>query len=209
MRLSKPRASRVLRGFTNNLIVSRGNVQTDKIVQSSVVFANGNVTVKGVITSSVIVCDGDVTVVEGNVSSSLVVARGNITIKGGASAATLLAGSKVSTGKQWTLDETHFNIIKENEQHPLRFITFFELSSIGLDVAMAGGVVRVSKVAAGQEAEKARLKVGDVVLDVGGQKPADAEVLRRHLRDALGVGDAIVKLKRGTETLTVKLALPE
>ena len=45
--------------------------------------------------------------------------------------------------------------------------------------------------------------------DVGGKKPTDAESLRRLLRDALALGDAAVKLKRDTDTHSVKVALPE
>jgi S1-C subfamily serine protease len=99
--------------------------------------------------------------------------------------------------------------IKEKESNPLNFITFFELRRVGLEVKAADGAVRVSAVAAGKACEKAGVKAGDTILEVNGKKPADAEALRRLLRDALAVGDAAVKLQRGNDTLTVKLALPE
>jgi S1-C subfamily serine protease len=137
------------------------------------------------------------------------VARGNITAEA-ASRSVLMAGGKVTLErKPVNRGKNPPSVILEKEPNPLGFITFFELHRIGLEVKVADGVVRVAKVAPGFASAKAGLKVGDVVLDVGGKKPTDAETLRRLLRDALAIGDATVKLKRGNDTLTVKLTLPE
>lgn len=97
----------------------------------------------------------------------------------------------------------------EKESNPLGFITFFELRRIGLEVKTAKGAVKGAAVKAGLPSETAGLKVGDTILDVNGKKPADAESLRRLLRDALAIGDATGKLQRGDKTVTVKLSLPE
>jgi S1-C subfamily serine protease len=69
--------------------------------------------------------------------------------------------------------------------------------------------VQVSTVADGKAFAKADVKVGDIVMEVNGKKPTDAESSRRLLRDALAIGDATVKLKRGDATETVKVSLPE
>ncbi len=197
-------------GIIHNLIISRGTVQTEKTVQASVMFVSGDMTSRGVVISSVIVCDGDVTVIDSDIDQALVVARGNITVKGSARRAVLIAGRKVTLGdKREPKSVHHFNVIKENEPNPLGFITFFELSRVGLEVKLADGAVRVAAVAAKKAGDKAGLKVGDAILDVNGKKPADGESLRRLLRDALAVGDAAVKLHRGDKTETVTLSLPD
>jgi S1-C subfamily serine protease len=197
-------------GIIGNLIVSRGDVRTGKTVQSSVIFANGNVTVQGYIGSSVIVSDGDVTVLDRDISQSLVVARGNIKVKGFASGATLIAGGKITVEtERKVVVESQYNVIKENELNPLGYITFFELSRIGLEVKAADQLVTLSGVTAGSTGAKAGLKVGDTILEVNGKKPDSAESLRQLLRDSLAIGDATVKLQRGDKTETVKVALPE
>jgi hypothetical protein len=196
-----------LTGITNNLIVSRGDVESGKGIHQSVIFANGDVTTRGAILSCIIVCDGDVTVADRNIGQSLVIARGNITVKGYASEATLIAGGKVTAGAPRNPD--NISTIKENEPNPLSYVTFFELSRVGLKVKVAEGAVTVEAVAAKSESEKAGLKTGDVILEANSKKPADAESLRRLLRDALAIGDATVKLQRGKETLTVKVSLPD
>ncbi len=197
-------------GFATNLIVSRGSVlQTGGMIQHADVYANGDVTSRSV-ACGVIVCDGDV-VIDGNIFKGLIVARGTITVKGSANGATLVAGGKATVEAQRKLvdEKNSYNVIKENEPNPLGFITFFELSRVGLEVKAADKVVTVAKVTAGSAAEKAGLKVGDMVLEANGKKPADAESLRRLLRDALAVGDAAVKLQRGTDTVTAKVSLPD
>ena len=196
-------------GITSNLIVSRGSVQTEKGIHQSVVFANGDVTAPGGLYSSVLVCDGDVTVANRDVTQVLVVARGNITVKGFAARAVLVAGGKVTIGEPQKVPPEDFNVFRENESNPLGYVTFFELHRVGLEVKAADGAVTVAKVAAGSACEKAGLKVGDVILEAGGKKPADAEALRRLLRDALAVGDANLKLKRSDKIETVKVVLPE
>ena len=99
--------------------------------------------------------------------------------------------------------------IRENESRPFGFVTFFELSAVGVEVKVADKVVTVAKVAGDGAFAQAGMKVGDVVAGVNGKKPDSAESLRRLLRDALALGDATITLKRGDTTETVKVALPE
>ncbi len=198
-----------LTSLSYSLIVSRGSVRVEKIIQTSVIFANGDVTVPGGLSCSVIVCDGDVTVADESISKTLIIARGSITVKDHVGEATLIAGGKVTIGPQRKVPGERISVIKENETNPLGFVTFFELHRVGLEVKVADKAVQVSAVAAGKACEKAGLKTGDAILEVGGKKPADAESLRRLLRDALAVGDATLKVRRGNDTLTLKLTLPD
>jgi hypothetical protein len=214
-------------------IVSRGPVG-GRNWKDSCVLANGDVTLEGV-HGSVVVCDGDATFER--VSNSLIVARGKIAVRGYATACTLIAGGTVTVGEltaaqrrpaiapprpgedmvfynkmlqQWLLQKKLDRVdVRERDANPLGFIAFFELWRVGLTVATADGPVTVARVATGLPCATAGLKAGDVILSVGGKKPADAEALRRLLRDALAVGPAAVAVRRGGETLTVTMALPD
>ncbi|MCI0701199.1 MAG: PDZ domain-containing protein, partial [Planctomycetia bacterium] len=194
-------------GIANCLILSRGGVQAGRGIQHSVVFANGDVTARTVMISVVVVCDGDVAIAEEYISRSLIVARGNITAKW-AGKIVLMAGGKIEVENKDDIKGKNNNIVLENKPNMLG-ITFFELSTVGLEVKTADKLVQVKAVTAGKPCEKAGVKVGDAILEVNGKKPTDAESLRRLLRDNLAIGDATVKLKRADKTETLKVALPE
>jgi len=196
-------------GLARNIVISRGNVGVKNAIQMSVVLVNGNLLTEGQVSRSVVVCDGDVEITD-QFTSAIVVARGSITAKQGAIASVLMAGGKVTLERQ---EERYtggdqFNVIREKAVKPLG-ITFFELSTVGVEAKAADKVVQVSAVADKKAFAKAGLAVGDTILEVNGKKPTDAESLRRLLRDALAIGDATVKLQRGDKTETAKISLPE
>ncbi len=205
-------------GLIHCLVVSRGPLTAG--IMDSLVLATGDVSTKHDIFNSVVICDGDVRV-KRHVQKSLIIARGNITVGGTVEVGTLIAGGTVTIAVppkpheqvnnpllQRDIDSRRV-VVEEKVTRPLGYVTFFELSTVGVEVKATDKVVTVAKVAAGSAGEKAGLKVGDVILEVSGKKPADAEALRRLLRDALAVGDATVKLQRGDTTTTVKVSLPE
>ncbi len=99
----------------------------------------------------------------------------------------------------------------EDEEHrkPLGYITFFELSTVGIEAKAAGKAVQITAVADDKPFAAAGVKVGDVVTAVNGKTPDSPESLRRLLRDALAIGDATVQIRRGDKTATVKVSLPE
>jgi hypothetical protein len=189
--------------------VSRGPVSAKGVIRQSLILATGDVTSGDDMSNSVVICDGDVRV-NGNMWVCLVIARGKITVGGRTDASTLIAGETVTTTKPLErVVEGLENIIQEKETKPLGYITFFELSTVGVEVKAAGKAIQVSAVADGKPFAKAGVRVGDVVAEVNGKKPDSPESLRRLLRDALAVGDATVKLQRGDKTETVKVTLPE
>jgi S1-C subfamily serine protease len=165
-------------------------------------------------------------------SCSLIIARGKIVVKRNSYASGLVAGDTAEAGKvreynvppllraddpvalaKWRSAVADANmhrvIVRTKVANPLGFVTFFELSRVGLTVKAVDGAVTVAAVAAGLPCAKAGLKAGDAIADVGGKKPADAESLRRLLRDALAVGPAAVAVRRGGAALTIQLSLPE
>jgi len=201
------------------LVVSRGSVVAASF-SASLILANGDLRSRYDISNSVVICDGDVRL-KGDVQKSLVVARGNITVGGTASASTLVAGGTVTIATppeparrvanpllQRELD-SYKVVVEEKVAKPLGYITFFELSAVGVEVAEAGGAVRVTKVAGDRPFAAAGARAGDVVAAVSGKKPDGAESLRRLLRDSLALGNATVTLKRGEATVTVTVALPD
>jgi hypothetical protein len=199
-------------GINNSLIVSRGGAKTRTAIQHSVVFANGDVTAMTALNSVVIVCDGNVNLTDRFANNALIVARGDITLGGGATASVLLAGGKV-TGAGNRKSRLTYNVIKENTTEMLG-IKFFELSALGLKVKVIDKNLELAAISSDKRFfragfHEAGVKEGDVFVDVNGKKPDSVESLRRLLRDALAIGDATVKLKRGDKTMTVKVTLPE
>jgi hypothetical protein len=224
LRADSVSAERSFRG----LVVTRGPVNVKTAIRDSLVLATGDVMAQDVL-NSLVICDGDVVTLQA--LQSIIITRGKILVKRNSTACALIAGGTAEAGEvpERKLPPLHADdpksvlvwkaamsdlrdvqvIARAKETNPLKFITFFELSRVGLSVKAADGAVTVAAVAPGSVGEKAGVKAGDVVLEAGGKQPADVEALRRLLRDALAVGDAAVKLKRGDETLSVKLALPE
>jgi hypothetical protein len=194
--------------LANNIVVSRGEVRTVKGIHGSIVYANGDITVGDLICTAIIVCDGDVTV-QDRLLEGLVVARGSIQAKGWASASTLVAGGKIKLVNYTIEPKFLATTMKEDEPNAFEFVTFFELSTVGVEVKVADSAVRVSTITEGKPFAKAGIRAGDTITEVNGKKPDSAESLRRLLRDALAVGDATVKFRRGEKTETVKVALPE
>lgn len=206
------------------LVVSRGPVKAAGLNQL-LLLGTSDLASEHELFDSVVVCGGNVRV-GGNVGKSLIVARGDITVKGTAQSSTLVAGGTVTIDKpsgavrrfdpdpanqkdydkEWHAAKV---VTEEKVRKPLGYITFFELSTVGVEGTAAGGAVRVTAVAEGGEFDAVGVKVGDMVTAVEGKKPDTAESLRRLLRDALAVGDATVTLRRGDKDLTVKVSLPE
>jgi hypothetical protein len=194
------------------LIVSRGTVRLRKGLEGSLVLATGDAIVEGM-HGSTIICDGDVQPIAS--VGSLIIARGNVVIEGHSQENTIIAGGTVTLKKPHR-DSDQLRRKVDREDHvqsgvlrPLGFITFFELSTVGVEVKVEDKAVQVTAVAEGKPFADAGVRVGDIITDVNAKKPDSAESLRRLLRDALAIGDATVKLNRGGKTMTVKVSLPE
>lgn len=197
-----------LGGLRCNFVVSRGDVRTVKTLGDSIVYANGNVAVGDLLVYAIVVCDGDVTVA-GDVDNSLVVARGSIHAKGLTSGSTLVAGGEVKLANRVKAPKFLVPVVREKEPNAFGFVTFFELSAVGVEVEAADGIVTVAAVADKKPFAAAGVRAGDVVTGVNGKTPDSAESLRRLLRDALALGGAAVALRRGGADVTATISLPE
>jgi hypothetical protein len=196
------------------LVVARGSVRAKRGIDDSLVIATGDIICGNELSGSMIICDGDVHV-GGRVGHSLIIARGQITAAGLDLANTLIAGRAVII-KQAVLPPKRDllllnlqNSVEENNARPLGFITFFELSTVGIEAKAVGKVVQITAVADGKPFAQAGVRVDDIITEVNGKKPDSPESLRRLLRDALAIGDSTVKLQRGEKVETVKVVLPE
>jgi hypothetical protein len=197
--------------WLTGLFVSRGPVRTKGVIHEALILATGDVTCGGSLQNAVVICDGDV-VVTGRGGYCLIIARGKITIDE-VSACHLVAGKTVTIAKPIDPDDAKDKEIRveidQNATKPLGYITFFELSTVGVEVKAEKDIVQVSSVAKDKAFAKAGIQVGDTILSVEGKRPDSAESLRRLLRDALAIGDATLSFKRDDKTLTVKVTLPE
>jgi hypothetical protein len=194
------------------LVVSRGTVRLRKGLESSLVLATGDVIVEEM-NYSTIISDGDVRLIAS--VQSLIIARGKVVVEGHSEQNTIFAGGTVTLKKPYVNSEglrrkiDWEDHVQSGVSRPLGFITFFELSTVGVDVSVSDKAVKVVAVEMGRPFDHAGVWVGDVISEVNGKKPQSAESLRRLLRDALAIGDATVKLQRGDKTVTVKVSLPE
>jgi hypothetical protein len=196
------------------LIVSRRAVHVRKSLSNSLVIVTGDVIVRESLGKTAVICDGNVHVGLG-MGSCFVIARGDVTVEGASNLNTVIAGGKVTLKNPITQTEAsklQYDMedrVLSNATRPLGFITFFELSTVGIEVSAVDKAVKVAAIERGKPFDHAGVWVGDVITEVNGMRPDSAESLRRLLRDALAIGDAAVKLQRGEKTVTVKVALPE
>ena len=198
-----------MRKSCRGLIISRGPVRGPGELENSLVIATGDVDIAGM-GKSAIICDGDVHL--SGIECCLIIARGNVVVDGHSLQNTIIAGGTVTLAKPSLSVTPRLDIrdhLQSGVKRPLDFITFFELSTVGVEVEREGRAVQVTSIIDDKPFAEAGVRVGDIITAVNGKKPDSAESLRRLLRDALAIGDATVQLKRGEKTVTVKVTLPE
>ncbi len=120
----------------------------------------------------------------------------------------MAAGGKVNLGKKLPRDGRTENDLDEGVKGALG-VRFFELSDVGLAVRPANATVVVEAITAGGACDRGGVRAGDVILTVNGRRPESVESLGRLLRDALGPGDAAVRVRRGAETVAVTVAFAD
>ena len=164
------------------LIVSRGNVLVRDDANRSLILAMGDVELRAMVKGAII-CDGDV-VMKG-MHGSFIIARGNVTVEGYGSENTIIAGGTVVFKKpvplpnQQTIPKERENRIQEKVKRPLGYITFFELSTVGVEVKVEGKSLQVTTIADDKPFADAGREEGDIMMEVNGKKPDSAESLRR------------------------------
>jgi hypothetical protein len=197
--------------------VSRGPVRVDAALNQSVVLANGDVSIgvrppyPGICAGSIVVADGNVEV-GGKVIGALIVARGDILIHHFTEFSRLVAGGRVTVKNQIDIPKdqvARVGQIEEHQPNPFGFVTWFELSQVGVEAAKGDGGVAVKALAAGKPFAAAGVRAGDLVTKVGEHPVATPEEFRRRVRDGHAVAaEATLAVRRDGQPLTVRVALP-
>lgn len=203
----------VAHNITRSALVVVEEATVKRGIDTSIILANGDVCcTDGTLATAIIFCDGDVDIAE-RVINSVVIAHGNIRIGSFPSRSILIAGGKVTIAKPDKRVEKNpelANKIQENSRHPLGFVSFFELSDIGVEVQAAEGRERVSKLIANGPMASTGVREGDVITKVGEHDVRSAEELRRRLRDASAVkGEAVLTIRRGAAILQRRITIPD
>ncbi len=192
-----------------SLVAASGDVRCHASTPFSVIIAGGNAVVTPV-QSTIIICDGDVEVKE-PAGGCLIVARGKVT------PANSLRGSLVRSEDyimNWNGKRT---FLKNGAPDPLRFVKFFELSDVGLEVADRDGQgepvrdgICIKDVRKGT-AFSLVLQANDVITAVDGTKAVSQEIFRKLLRKQLARGSLRITftVRRAGRTLDVAAPVKE
>ncbi|MBX9625994.1 MAG: PDZ domain-containing protein [Gemmataceae bacterium] len=190
--------------------VARGPVRVPFAFLDSIVLTNGDITVgPGATAGVIVVADGDIEVGDG-LEDSLVIARGDVRVKKGVVRSTVVAGGRVAVGNAGdTLPVPFKPVIVGNEPNPFGFVSWFELSQVGVAGEAADGGVAVTRVVAGRPFAAAGVRKGDLVVKVREHPVGTPEEFRRRVRDAHALtAEAVVHLRRDGQPFTVRVPLP-
>jgi hypothetical protein len=158
------------RGIGNSLLASPGPIKTGRIHDSVIL---GGDTVKVRTAPGILTADGDVV---GDWIGGIVITRGSVKSKIDIDGGLVLAGGKVTGVRRPGA------IIRDNQPKLLGWVRFFEIADAGLDVELADGGVRVTKVIDQQPPQKTGLRAGDLITAMDGKPFKDIEEFRRLLR---------------------------
>jgi hypothetical protein len=205
-----------LEDVAGGIVCCDGPVQA-KILEGTIVLANGDVTVCGCLFNSVVITDGSVNA--NGVTGSLVVARGDVKVAL-LTSSTVLCGSKAIIGKDvyastvvgrevvHRASQTKMSSVNQNA--PLPLVDFFGVSEVGAELAISDGALVVKRVDEGKCFERAGVRKGDIVLNLGDTKTEPAEKFRRLARKCLVGGEEfLLRVRRGAETLDIVIRAEE
>jgi hypothetical protein len=197
------------------MVVSAGPVEIRSYLHTSVLLVNDSIKISnGYIRDSVVFCNGDLEVTDGYIWGSVVIATGNIRVKRYYIKDSVLESRHVSVhsysnntiylnlNKPATRDSREDKLV-ESKESPLRLLKFFDPASVGFEAKVVDGRIQVQKVAEGNVFARAGLRPGDQVLDIDGTKIETEQSFRKVLRRAIGEGEAVFKIHRGGQMMTI------
>jgi hypothetical protein len=197
-------------GLCNSIVVARGAVKAVGAINTCIVLANGNVTAGRYCSDAIVVSDGDVEIGTRGAVNCLVVARGDITVRDFTQSSILVAGGKIRIEKPKAAPNGSESIIREHERRPFRFVRFFELLDLGVQVEAVEKRVRVTNVPLATPAAAAGVREGDVITHVGRVAVDSSEGLRRLVRDASATkGEGILTVRRDDTTTDIRVPIPD
>jgi PDZ domain-containing protein len=182
-------------------MILRGPFKGEADLCTAVVFVNDDFSLGAGAVNSLIVCDGDVTLPDAE--RCVIVAGGSIALDRAAHCVLAARGSVKVKG------DPAATTIRENETAPLDVVTFFDPSQLGAEASLADGRVRIDKVNDGTPLATVGLRAGDVVTAVDGADVASPNAFRKALRRGLVEGKAVLKVRRGADTIPISVRLPD
>jgi hypothetical protein len=185
----------------NSVVIARGPVVLGECRECTVL-AEGPVTVP-VCEDSDIYAHGIVTVTE-RARNSILCGKGSMAVE--MCSKCVLRAEGAVTVKTNRGD----NIIEQNKPHewPQVPFKFFDPARLGIQVALAGGDLRVIAVQAEKPFGHAGLKAGDVIVAMDKTKPTSTEAFRRLLRRRELEGRTTLSVRREERTLEVVVTFP-
>jgi S1-C subfamily serine protease len=145
------------------------------------------------------VCDSDIALKR--VRNCLILARGSVQIKDIGVRSHIVSMTQVEKGSK---AEFH-DVIATTEKRPsLGFAIFFEPPQVGIEVAIAGDAVKVTKVAPKTLLGVTDLRANDVILQIDDDPVDSPDHLRRLLQRFVATSSPFtMKVKRGSEILQI------
>lgn len=200
-----------------------GTAELSNQWENCYLFHNGDITFED-IDCSLAVCDGDVTfsgtaiggswstiIARGSIrseaglrfDSSTYYAGGDITAKGSdARVGLLLAGGKIDVPPRLGAEESKLRVEKAGVKGCPFPVRFFETADVGVEAALKGGAVRVTKLTPGSPLAKHDVKEGDAVTRVNDTDIKTVDDLRRELRYSVALEAGVFHITRDGEKTT-------
>jgi hypothetical protein len=209
-----------LNSVTKSILVSSGPVPLIETAENSIVIVDGNLEALFTTKHCIVLCLGDIESMD-KVVDSVIIATGQVRHCTTAedsffqvrSIGTHCVGNRnvyLNCQPKSIHRASHNNSI-ESEQGPLAKLKFFGRDNPRIELIQVGEQVQIGKLAgADMPFTVAGLREGDEVLAVGGVDIKSTEDCRRALRrKAAAGGDALLKIRRGEETLEHKVRLKD
>ena len=139
-----------MRKSGEGFIISHGNVRAPGDLNESLFLVTGDVVTGGMIKSAII-SDGDIHLT--GVWRCLIIARGNVVVDGHSQENTIIAGGNVTLKKPGGTVNPRSDLrdhVQSGVKRPLGYITFFELSTVGVEVKVEGKSLQVTTIADGK-----------------------------------------------------------
>jgi hypothetical protein len=175
----------------DSILICQGPIQCDRGLYRSIVFANGDITLKdpkggsAATIDGIVFCDGSIET--DDICDAILIATGSIKIKG------------AKSDKMVVIENARdvFGLLKLSDER---------LAGVVAEQARKG--VLVKKVLEGKPFGKAGVREGDYLIGLDGKDLPNTQEFRREVRRlALANKEAVLKVKRGKQTMELKVAL--
>jgi hypothetical protein len=178
-------------GIGDSVLICNGTIQCNAQMYRSIIFSTGDITLRqpeggaASLTDCIVFCDGSIET--DNIGNVVLIATGRITIKGA---------------------KSDKDVVIENAREALGLLKLSDTQVAGVAVEESRKGVVVKKVMEGKPFGKAGVREGDYLIGLDGKNLPNTQEFRREVRRlALANKEAVLKVKRGKQTMEMKVAL--